>query len=59
MERKMPESSLEYESSLARQCFDLAGLIFVSIGADQAVKMINKKGCEALGTQEAWVKGRN
>jgi len=44
---------------LARKYLDIAGVMIVVIGADQIVKLINKKGCEVLGYSESEILGKN
>ena len=50
---------LRRERDKAQKYLDIAGAIFVVIGADQNVQLINKKGCESLGHKESEIVGRN
>lgn len=56
---KMSEEKLKEERDRAQNYLDIAGVIFLVIGADQKVKLINKKGCEILGYEEREILGRN
>lgn len=51
-ERKAAEEALKRERDRAQQYLDVAGVIFVLIGRNEQVQLINKKGCEILGYEE-------
>jgi PAS domain S-box-containing protein len=53
------QDALRGERDKAQQYLDVAGVMFVAIGPDQNVTLINKKGCEVLGYSEEEVIGRN
>ncbi len=53
------EDKLRAERDRTQMYIDVAGVIFVVIGADQKVLLINKKGCEILGCKESEIIGRN
>ncbi len=58
-ERKKAEEALKRERDKAQKYLDLAGVIFILIGADQKVSLINKKGCQVLGYHEHEIVGQN
>jgi len=58
-ERKQREDILREEKKKARTYLDIAGVIIIVIHADQTVSLINKKGCQILGYNQAEVLGRN
>jgi len=58
-ERKRAEIELQLERDKAQRYLDIAGVIFVVIGADQRVELINKKGCESLEYEESEIIGKN
>jgi PAS domain S-box-containing protein len=43
----------------AQLYLEVAGVMFVVIGADQTVRLINRKGCEILGYDEDEIVGKN
>ncbi|ADK85970.1 signal transduction histidine kinase, nitrogen specific, NtrB [Desulfarculus baarsii DSM 2075] len=47
------------QRDLTWRYLDVAGVIMVAIGPDETVRMINRKGCEALGWAEAEALGVN
>lgn len=57
--RRLSEENLRSERDKAQRYLDLAGVIFLAVGADGAVKMINRKGAEVLGYAEAEIVGKN
>jgi PAS domain S-box-containing protein len=57
-EHKAMEDKLREERDRAQQYLDVVGVIILVIGADQKVRLINKKGCEILGYQEREILGR-
>lgn len=58
-ERQRAEESLKEERDRAQRYLDISGVMFVVIGADQRVALINRKGCEILGYEEGEVVGKN
>ncbi|MBI4682792.1 MAG: PAS domain S-box protein [Nitrospirae bacterium] len=50
---------LKAESVRAQRYLDIAGVILIAIGADQKIKLINKKGCNILACEEEDVLGEN
>jgi PAS domain S-box-containing protein len=58
-ERKQVEEKLQEERNKAQRYLDIAGVIFVVLGADQKVSLINRKGCEILGYKEEEIIGKN
>ena len=50
---------LRAERDRTQRYLDVAGVMFVVIGADERVVLVNKKGCEVLGCEEQDVVGRN
>ena len=51
-ERKNAEDVLQKEKDMAQHYLDIAGVMFLVIGADRKVSLINKKGYEILGYEE-------
>jgi PAS domain S-box-containing protein len=47
------------ERDKAQKYLDIAGVIFVVIGTEQSVELINRKGLEMLGFEENEIIGRN
>ncbi len=43
----------------ARRYLELARVMFVAIGADHRVTMVNRRGCEVLGYEESQIVGQN
>jgi len=58
-ERKAMEEKLREERDRAQKYLDVVGVIILIVGADQKVRLINKKGCEILGYGEREILGRN
>jgi PAS domain S-box-containing protein len=56
-ERRRIERELDRERNAARQYLDIAGAMFVVIGADGHVELINQKGCQILGYREPEIVG--
>ncbi|MEJ2313229.1 MAG: PAS domain S-box protein [Nitrospirota bacterium] len=61
LERRVAERTeeLSHEKAMAQRYLEVAGVIFVVIGADRRVRLINRKGCEVLGYGEEEVVGEN
>lgn len=57
--RRLAEENLRSERDKAQRYLDLAGVMFVAIGADENVTMINRKGAEVLGYNETDIIGKN
>ena len=57
--RQQTERSLKVEKENAQRYLDVAGVIMLIIGADQRIRLINRKGCELLGYAEQDIIGRN
>lgn len=53
------EKRLAAEKELAGKYLDLSGVVFVSIGPDQKVRMINRHGSEFLNLPEHEIIGKN
>jgi PAS domain S-box-containing protein len=53
------EGELRAERDRTQRYLDVAGVMFVVIGADETVLLVNQKGCELLGCAEQEVVGRN
>ena len=51
-ERKLTEKALQKEKDRAQHYLDVAGVMFLVIGADRKVSLINRKGCEILGYEK-------
>jgi len=58
-ERKHAEKALREERNMAQKYLDIAGVIFVAINTRGEVTLINKRGCEILGYDEAEIVGKN
>ncbi|MGB8952492.1 MAG: PAS domain S-box protein [Candidatus Aminicenantales bacterium] len=58
-DRKHIEENLRKERDRAQKYLDVAGVMLVVIGADQKVKLINKKGCEILDYEESEILDKN
>jgi PAS domain S-box-containing protein len=58
-ECKRTEGALRLEKNRAETYFDIAGVIFVVLEADQRVSLVNKKGCEILGYKREEIIGKN
>jgi PAS domain S-box-containing protein len=61
LERRVEERTgeLRRERDRAQRYLDVAGVMFVVVGADRRVRVINRKGCEILGYEEHEIKGRD
>jgi PAS domain S-box-containing protein len=57
--RLQMEETVRQERDRAKSHLDMAGVIMIVINADQAISLINKKGCEILGYPEGEIVGRN
>jgi PAS domain S-box-containing protein len=57
--RRKAEEEVRKERERAQTYLSVAGVIFVVIGRDEAVVLVNKKGCEVLGYDEQQIVGRN
>ncbi|MCI4625276.1 MAG: PAS domain S-box protein [Candidatus Magnetoovum sp. WYHC-5] len=58
-ERKYAQLMLEAERDKFQKYLNISGVIFVLIGKDEKVKLINKKGCDILGFNEDEIVGQN
>jgi len=58
-ERKKIEAAIMKEREWAQKYLDIAGVMLLVIGADQKVRLINKKGCEILGCMEREIVGKD
>ncbi len=58
-ERKRAEEALRKQKEKAQRYLDISGVMFVVIGSDQKVSLINKKGGEILGYSEEDIIGKN
>ncbi len=58
-EEKKYEEDLRLGEERAQHYLDIAGVMFISIGPDQKVTMINPKGCEILGYSKDYIIGKN
>jgi len=57
--QKHAEAVLVDERDKAQQYLDVAGVMFVVIGPDQRIQLINRRGCEILGYEEERLIGVN
>ena len=57
--RKGDELKIKKEKEKLQEYLDIAGVMFVVIGADQRVVMINRKGSEVLGWETDEMVGKN
>ncbi len=55
----LSEKKLKEERDRAQSYLDVAGVIFLVLGLDQRVILINKKGCDVLGYKEEDIIGKN
>lgn len=53
------EEALQAECDRAYQYLDIAGVIIVCIAPDQAITLINRKGCKVLGYTQEELIGKN
>jgi len=58
-DRKKAEKKLKSEKEKAQKYLDIAGVIIVTLNADQTVQLINRKGCEILEVEESEIIGMN
>jgi len=58
-ERKLAEEALREERDKAQKYLDVAEVMFVIIGADQKVPLVNNKCCGTLGYKEEEIIGKN
>ena len=58
-EQKRAETALRKEKERTQRYLDIANTILLVISRDQKVSMINRKGCEVLGYEEADIIGKN
>jgi PAS domain S-box-containing protein len=56
---KRAEEALRRERDRAQRYLNIAGVILITIDADEKVRLINKKGCEVLGSASDEVLGTN
>ena len=49
----------EYETEIAKMCFDIVGVLVVAVDLDGNVTLINKKGCSILEYDEDEIIGKN
>jgi PAS domain S-box-containing protein len=59
IQRKQTEEALRLEHDKSEQYLANAGLIFIILGTDGKVQLLNRKGCELLGIGAAEALGRN
>ncbi len=58
-ERVLNQKLLKHEKELAQKYLDIAGVMIVVLDDQGCVTLINKKGCEILGLDEADIIGKN
>lgn len=58
-ERKKAEEAMRAERNKAQRYLDIAGVMLIVVNSEQAVKLINKRGCEILGYKEEEIIGKN
>lgn len=58
-DRRKATEKLRQEKELTQTYLDVAAIIFVVLDRDQKITVINKKGCEILGYEEAHLVGQN
>jgi len=56
---KRAEEELRREKEQAQGYLHIAGVMLATVGADENITLINKKGCEILGYNEGELIGRN
>jgi len=59
LERTRVEEALREERDRAQRYLDVAGVLIVAIGADEKVKLVNRKACSVLGYEEEYILSRN
>ncbi len=57
--KKRAEEALQIERDRAQQYLDIAGVILLGLAPDQAITLINRKGCELLGYAQEELIGKN
>jgi len=57
--RRQIANRLREERDKAQQYLDIAGVMIISIDANQRVTLINQKGCQILGYEEEEIIGKN
>ena len=58
-EQKMAEEDLRSERDKAQMYFESAGVLFLVLGKDQTIQLINKKGSDILGYSKEELLGKN
>jgi len=58
-ERRLAEKALNRKENEAQTYLDVVGVMLVAIGADERVRIINRKGCEILEASEDEIVGKN
>lgn len=58
-ELKRAEEALRLQKDMSQKYLDIAGVMFVAIGADQGVTLVNRKACDVLGYPAERVMGAN
>lgn len=58
-ERRKAADKLQQEKEISQAYLDVAAILIVVIDRDQKITVINKKGCEILGYDEAELLGKN
>jgi PAS domain S-box-containing protein len=58
-ERKQAEAAVIRERDRANNYLDIAGVMLIVLDREQRVTLINRKGCEVLGSNEADIIGKN
>jgi len=57
--RKEIQDAIEHEKEKAQKYLNVAGMMFIAIGKDEKVSLINRKGCEILECKEEGIIGKN
>jgi len=58
-ERKKAEEAMREERDRAQKYFDVARVMFLVVGIDRKVRLINQEGCKILGYNEEDILGKN
>lgn len=58
-DKKRAEAALKSERDRAQNYLDIAGVMIIAINTDQKVTLVNAKGCQILGCDEADIIGKN
>jgi len=58
-ERKKAEEAVREERDRAQKYLDVAGVMFLVVGVDRKVRLINQEGCKILGYNEEDIIGKN